>query len=226
MGTLPRGLAVEPCLRPLEPAEFTLREKRSEFIAALYPAATADEARAALEEVRRRHYSATHNCPAWRVSYPATEEFSSDDGEPGGTAGRPILGVLQKAGMCNAVIVVTRYFGGVKLGVRGLIDAYSAAAEGAAARAKTERSLPFRSVALRCGYPALGDAKHLVKSAGIPDRRVKTDYGAEIVLTLTVAPALEERLREKLETYEARQILIGPPAWSEKPILAAAGDGE
>ncbi len=222
MGTLPRGMEIAPCVRPLEPAEFTLKERRSEFIASLFPAETADEAREALEEVRRRNLSATHNCPAWRVNYPHGDEFSSDDGEPSGTAGRPILGVLQSANMWNAVVVVTRYFGGVKLGVRGLIDAYSAAAQGVLARAKTQKSLAYRSVTLRCGYSSLADAKHLIKIAGVPESRSKIDWGVEIVITLTVAPNLEDRVRESLGSYEARQIFSSPPVWAGNFTLAPA----
>ncbi len=164
-------MEIAPCFRPLETAEFTLKERRSEFIASLHPAATADEARSFLEEIRRRNLSATHNCHAWRVNYPSGEEFSSDDGEPSGTAGRPILGVLQSANMWNVAVVVTRYFGGVKLGVRGLIDAYSAAAQGVLSRAKPQKSLAYRAVTLRCGYPQLADARHLIKIAGIPESR-------------------------------------------------------
>ncbi len=222
MGTLPRRMEIEPCLRPLESAEFTLKERRSEFIASLFPAETADEAREFLEEIRRRNLSATHNCPAWRVNYPCGDEFSSDDGEPAGTAGRPILGVLQSAGMWNAVIVVTRYFGGVKLGVRGLIDAYSAAAQGVLTRAKTQKSLAYRAVTLRCGYSKVADARHLIKIAGVPERRTRLEWGTEIVITLNVAPKTEARVRESLDSYEARQIFSSPPEWSENFVLAEA----
>ncbi|MBP5212153.1 MAG: YigZ family protein [Pyramidobacter sp.] len=173
MGALPGQLALS-CLRPAAPAFFTLKEKRSEFIAALFPAAGTDEARAALDAVRLEHKQATHNCPAWRIGFPAVEEFSSDDGEPSGTAGRPILGCLQKVGLCNAVLVVTRYFGGVKLGVRGLIDAYSAAAAGVIAQTRTETVRPFRQLRLHSSYDRISSLSHALRSSGISDDRVRT----------------------------------------------------
>lgn len=225
MGALPLVLGVS-CLRPTAPCTATLKEKRSEFIGALFPAGSAEEARTALDAVRKEHYSATHNCPAWRIGFPETEEFSSDDGEPGGTAGRPILGELQKAGLCNALVVVTRYFGGVKLGVRGLIDAYAATAAAVIAQAQTERTIPLTEVKLRCGYTELSGVRHAVKSAGVPDFRVALDYGADIAMTLRAAPDVLDGLKAALDRYEVRQLLLADPVWAASPVLTAAKDGE
>lgn len=222
MGTLPLVLALDQvCRRPAVPAVYSFKEKRSEFIAALFPAAASDEARAVLESVRKEHHGATHNCPAWRVGYPEVEEFCSDDGEPGGTAGRPLLGALQKAGLFNAVLVVTRYFGGVKLGVRGLIDAYGAAAAGVVERASIETALPFKELELHCGYEQLAALSHAVKSAGVAEKYLRSAYGADITLSLLVAPAFEERLRALLDSYEGRRLLAAPPRWSENYVLEA-----
>ena len=219
MGALPGELALT-CLRPAAPALFTLKEKRSEFIAALVPASTPEEARAALDAVRQKHKQATHNCPAWRIGFPTVEEFSSDDGEPSGTAGRPILGCLQKAGLCNAVIVVTRYFGGVKLGVRGLIDAYSAAADGVIAQTATETVRPFRQLLLRSSYDRISSLSHALRSAGVSDERVKTSYAEDVAVQALVELSLEPRLRELLDSYEAQTLLLAPPEWSEQTVLA------
>lgn len=211
----------QPCRRPAVPAVYSFKEKRSEFIAALFPAATGDEARAALESVRKEHHGAAHNCPAWRVGYPDVEEFCSDDGEPGGTAGRPIFGALQKSGLFNSILVVTRYFGGVKLGVRGLIDAYGAAAAGVIARATVETVLPFKELELRCGYEQLAALSRAVKNVGIAENRLRAAYGADAALTLLVSPTLEKRLRALLDGYETRMLLAAPPRWSENYVLAA-----
>ena len=205
--------------RPACRSSFTLKEKRSEFIADLFPAADEDEARRALEQIRREHFSATHNCPAWRVGCPELIEFSSDDGEPAGTAGRPILGALQKAGMGNAALIVTRYFGGVKLGVRGLIDAYTAAAEGVIAQAQAVRKAPFRTVQVFCDYPRLSDVNHLLRSSGIPEKRIFTAYAEQVTLTATVSPSLEEGLRRALSSYEGEQLQSAPCIWSEDCVL-------
>ncbi|WP_418844757.1 IMPACT family protein [Pyramidobacter piscolens] len=211
----------QPCRRPAAPAVYSFKEKRSEFIAAHFPAAAGDEARAALESVRKEHYGAAHNCPAWRVGYPDVEEFCSDDGEPGGTAGRPILGVLQKAGLFNAVLVVTRYFGGVKLGVRGLIDAYGAAAAGVIERAALETALPFKDLELCCSYEHLASLSRVVKNAGVAENRLRTTYAADVTLNLLVSPEIEERLRVLLDSYEGRTLLAAPPRWGKDYVLAA-----
>lgn len=219
MGALPRELALS-CLRPTAACVHTFKEKRSEFIAALFPAATAEEARTALEVVRLEHRQATHNCPAWRIGFPATEEFSSDDGEPSGTAGRPILGELRKKELCNAVVVVTRYFGGVKLGVRGLIDAYMAAAAGVIAAAPTERVAPFHIVRLRCGYDALGSLTRALKAAGVEERRISTRFAEDVAVEAFVAESQKERLSAHLCSYDVQKLLAAPPLWDETSVLA------
>lgn len=219
MGTLPQVLALEGCTRPAGSSEFTLKEKRSEFIASLFPAADADAARSALDEVRRRHFGASHHCPAWRVGFPVTEEFCSDDGEPSGTAGLPILGELKKRNLCSAVIVVTRYFGGVKLGVRGLIEAYSAAAAGAIERAALEKCGLFRLLSLHCGYSELSSVSHLLRSMGIPDSRLRVEYGSEVTISAQVAAALETAAAKQLSDFTARQLLTADPLWGKTELL-------
>lgn len=208
------------CLRPTSPASFVLKEKRSEFIASLFPVASQEEARSAYDAVRREHFSATHNCPAWRTGFPRTAEFCSDDGEPGGTAGRPILGVLQRRSLCNALIVVTRYFGGVKLGVRGLIDAYAQAAEGAAALAAVEESVLLSRVSLRCDYGHLAPLNRLIKGCGVLPARVTADYAEEINVSLLLTPACEKALSAALSTYEGRALLLDEPARGASELAA------
>ena len=112
-------------LRTRGSAEFT--EKKSVFIGYGTPINGEDDARAFIEEIRRRHRDATHNCPAY-ILRGGVKRFS-DDGEPGGTAGVPILDVLEKSGITDSCIVVTRYFGGILLGAGGLVRAYSHAAK-------------------------------------------------------------------------------------------------
>lgn len=225
MGTLSGELALS-CLRPASPASYTFREKRSEFIASLCPAATADEARAVLDAARRKHCSASHNCPAWRLGFPDTEEFCSDDGEPGGTAGRPILGCLRRAGVSCAVIVVTRYFGGVKLGVRGLIDAYAAAAEGALATAVFERVRPFYALELKTDYERFVALSRLLRGACVDEKRLRTAFAEEVSVTVLVPVNDRPRLTALFESYEARSLLVRSPRWSESPELHAAGSDE
>lgn len=104
-------------------AEYTI--KKSRFIASLQAVQTPAEAAAFVEQTRKRYWDARHNCYAYQLGADGTIQKSSDDGEPAGTAGRPMLDVLKKGKITNTVVVVTRYFGGIKLGASGLIRAYS-----------------------------------------------------------------------------------------------------
>ena len=119
-------------LEPAGPVQIEEKIQRSVFIARLEPCHDESSARDFLNRVRTEHRDATHNCWAYLLNADAVSgrpetANSSDDGEPSGTAGRPILGALRRSGLVNAMVIVTRYFGGVKLGVRGLIDAYGGA---------------------------------------------------------------------------------------------------
>ena len=106
------------------PAEAIYKEKSSKFLAYAYPVESEEEIRTLLDALRKKYYDATHHCYAWRLG-PHGETFrANDDGEPSGTAGKPILGQLLSNELVNCLIVVVRYFGGTKLGVSGLIGAY------------------------------------------------------------------------------------------------------
>ena len=108
--------------------QYAFTVQRSEFIATLFPLKSAEDGEAFLEEIRKKHPSATHHCYAYILSPQSNAFRFSDDGEPSGTAGMPILNVLKKNNLYETMIVVTRYFGGIKLGAGGLVAAYSRAA--------------------------------------------------------------------------------------------------
>ncbi|HET8855287.1 MAG TPA: YigZ family protein, partial [Salinimicrobium sp.] len=115
--------------RPSE--EFLLKEKNSKFFARAFPVSSQEEVKEILEEIQKTHHKAGHHCYAWQLGR-EEEEFhyrANDDGEPGNSAGMPIYGQIQSFGLTQVMIVVTRYFGGVKLGVGGLIQAYKNAAK-------------------------------------------------------------------------------------------------
>lgn len=119
--------------------EAKINIERSIFIATICEVQSEEKAKSFISEMNKKYPDATHNCPAYRVlSSSSIIEFSSDAGEPSGTAGLPMLNTLRKHQLLNVAVVVTRYFGGVKLGVRGLIDAYSKAVEMAIERAHNE----------------------------------------------------------------------------------------
>ena len=112
-----------------EGGEGELVEKKSRFIATVRPVETEEEALAFIEEMKKKYWDARHNCYVYSVGMNREATRCSDDGEPSGTAGRPMLDVLLGAGIYNAAIVVTRYFGGVLLGTGGLVRAYSGAVQ-------------------------------------------------------------------------------------------------
>ncbi len=108
----------------LEPAEILYKEKSSKFLTYAYHVEREEEVKEYLDPLRKLHYDATHHCYAWRIGFKGEKFRANDDGEPSSTAGKPILGQLISREVTNCLIVVVRYFGGTKLGVSGLIEAY------------------------------------------------------------------------------------------------------
>jgi uncharacterized YigZ family protein len=173
-------------LAPVAPAAADLRERGSRFLARLWPAADEGEAKAQLAAAAAEHPDATHHCWAWRLGWPPRER-SSDAGEPGGTAGAPILRALARAELSDALLVVTRWFGGTKLGKGGLVRAYGAVAREAVAAARTEPRLLRREVELEIPYPHLGTVQRLLQPPEV--ELVRQSFGAGVRWTLAVAEA-------------------------------------
>jgi uncharacterized YigZ family protein len=171
--------------------EAEIKVKASRFIGQVFPATTREEAEAALSSVRKRHHDARHHCWAFRVGAPgALVETSSDDGEPGGTAGVPILGALQRAGLHDAACVVTRWFGGTKLGTGGLVRAYGEAAQ-LAVEATPVRSVLRRAFfAVSCGYDEVGTVEAIL--AKLADRVLSTERQFESAARFVVCSAASE----------------------------------
>lgn len=125
-------------LRPSRTVSFRLREKASVFLAELHPATDAGARAGILQALRRRDFDATHHCSAWREGVPPASWGSDDDGEPAGTAGPPMLRVLEGAGLTDCLAVCVRWYGGTKLGTGGLVRAYTESLQGALAEARTQ----------------------------------------------------------------------------------------
>lgn len=136
--------------RLVAPASFKLREKASVFLAELHPAPNAASRTEILARLRKRDYDATHHCSAWREGMPVKAWGSDDDGEPGGTAGAPMLRVLEGAELTDLIAVCIRWYGGTKLGTGGLVRAYTEAVQGALAEAERGGSLET-VIAMRVG---------------------------------------------------------------------------
>jgi uncharacterized YigZ family protein len=165
--------------------EIEFKVKGSRFLGRVFRVSSADEARGRLQSVRKQHHSATHHCWASRIGVPEslTERFD-DDGEPSGTAGRPILNQLLGLDVHDTLIVVTRYFGGTKLGTGGLARAYGDAA--ALALEATPKRVVHREAKLEvvCGFDDVGTVEAYVAKTGADIHRVERAYDPSPRLTL------------------------------------------
>ena len=142
-------------------AEYEIQ--RSRFIAEAAHAATEEEARAFLLSCKKKYYDARHNPSAWVLGAGGERQKSNDDGEPGGTSGNPILEAIKKRGLVDTVVVVTRYFGGIKLGAGGLIRAYGHAAHLALEASSLVRSLQLTRLAVTVDYTLLALVENFVR---------------------------------------------------------------
>ena len=180
------------------PAEAACRERSSKFLAWIYPVRTEEEIREHLEALRKRFFDATHHCYAWRLG-PRGEAFrANDDGEPSGTAGKPILGQLLSNDITDCLVVVVRYFGGTKLGVPGLIAAYKESAAAAIEAAQIVERTVDRIVTVDFPYVAMNDIMRAVKE--LQPRIEEQTFDNLCTLRLAIresrADLLEERLRK------------------------------
>ena len=190
-------------------ARATHEEKiqRSVFIGHAAPVATEEEARDFIAQIRQEHATATHNCYAYSLG--AVDEpllYYNDHGEPPGTAGRPILNAIRKTGLTNTVVVVTRYFGGKKLGLQGLIDAYHSVALQVLAKAGKARIVPGFTLVLNCDYAQLSPVNGVLHTYQVATQ--ETTYGEQVSLRVRVP----EENRE--EFFKALSSLAGV-SWTE-----------
>lgn len=166
-----------------------LEIQRSRFVCSLARVGTVDEAAAFIAGVRKQNWAATHNCTAFRVGPGAAEQRSSDDGEPAGTAGVPMLDVLIRRDLTDTAAVVTRYYGGVKLGAGGLIRAYGRSVADTVDRVGTVRLVPYVAVTITAGHSDAGRLENDLRTAG--RRMGAIEYGSDVRLTVHVP---EERV--------------------------------
>ena len=168
---------------PTKIAEAEFVEKRSRFIGNIWPVESEEEARAHIEEMRKKHYDSRHNCWAYRLREGGIERYS-DDGEPQGTAGQPILNVFQREEVWNVVCVVTRYFGGILLGAGGLTRAYGRSAKDALGASGISVVRRWVALEVPCTYAQFDEVRREVLQHGGVEEHV--DYGADILLSVLV----------------------------------------
>lgn len=185
-------------------AEGIYTEKRSKFIAIALPVRTVDEVKALLEEYQKKYYDARHVCYAYMLG-PQRKDFrANDNGEPSGTAGKPILGQINSNELTDILIIVVRYFGGIKLGTSGLIVAYKAAAAEALAAAEVVEKTVDECIRFWFEYPFMNDVMRVVKEEG--PEIVEQGYDMDCRMTLRIRSSLMPRLRARLEKVETLRI--------------------
>lgn len=150
-----------------EGGEDEIIEKKSRFIATVIPADSEEEALTFIEAMKKKYWNATHNCFAYVIGQRNELQRCSDDGEPSGTAGRPMLDVLLGEGVHNVAVVVTRYFGGTLLGTGGLVRAYSASTQAGLAAAKIITKIKGFKLSVKTDYNGLGKIQYILGQRGI-----------------------------------------------------------
>ncbi len=173
-------------------------EKKSKFIANLFHVESVEEAENRIKDVKKKYHDARHNCIAYRVvENGQIIEKSSDDGEPSGTAGGPMLNILQKNNLCNLVIVVTRYFGGILLGTGGLVRAYSEATQQAIEKSTKVIKVIGREMIIELDYSNLEKFKYYCKNNNINIKKI--DYMDNIILKIEMEESVKEKIIDDIK---------------------------
>ena len=198
---------------PYQEAESEFVEKRSRFIGHIWPVDSEDQAQELIRRVKKQHYDARHNC--WCYLLGGSVVRYSDDGEPQGTAGQPMLAVFQREHVTNVLCVVTRYFGGILLGAGGLTRAYSKGARDALAAAGVATMGLWARVRLSCPYPLFERVKlEIAAASGILD---DMDYGADVTLTVSLPSERRETLQGRLTELSAGGLTLALMEESYRP---------
>ncbi len=179
------------------PAQGIYKEKGSKFLSYCYPVKTGTEVKQHIESLKKEYFDARHHCYAYVLGYDKSAWRSNDDGEPSGTAGRPIYGQLQSFDLTNTLVVVVRYFGGIKLGVSGLINAYKSAARDAIEKSTIVERTINEIYRLEFPYSMINDAMKLLKDNGAQILETGFDFKAFITYKIRRNNAL--RLKSKCD---------------------------
>ena len=200
--------------------EGILVEKKSRFIATVRPAASEEEAAAFIEEMKKKYWDARHNCAAYTIGKNREYTRCSDDGEPSGTAGRPMLEVLLNEGLYDTAVVVTRYFGGVLLGTGGLVRAYTGAVQEGlrASTVITKKEGVLLDISM--DYTDLGKIQYIAGENALPV--IDTEYTDRVKMRLLMPSDEEDRIRKAVTEAAAGKAAIH----KEKDTWFAVIDGK
>ncbi|MBL0745066.1 IMPACT family protein [Chryseolinea lacunae] len=183
------------------PASGTYKEKGSKFLAFAYPVSSSADIKEKLDALRKEYYDARHHCYAWMLGPDQKNFRAADDGEPNHSAGDPILGQIRAKGLTDVLIVVVRYFGGIKLGVGGLITAYKAAADDALQNAVVIQKEVMATVTLTYDYDATPEAMRLLKDFNATI--VRQDFTERCRMEITFSLRVQEKFQEALLLLQA-----------------------
>lgn len=186
------------------PSEGIYTEKRSKFIAIALPVRTVEEVKQYLETYQKKYYDARHVCYAYMLGHERKDFRANDNGEPSGTAGKPILGQINSYELTDVLIIVVRYFGGIKLGTSGLIVAYRTAASEALTNAKIEERTVDDTLTVLFEYPFMNDVMRIVKEEQ-PDI-LEQSYDMDCRMTLRIRRSMMGKLRARLEKVETLRV--------------------
>lgn len=180
-----------------EPCEGLFKDNGSRFIARAYPVESEAQVKEIVASLKKAYHDARHHCYAYRLGLGGEPWRANDDGEPSGSAGRPILGQIDSAGLSDVLVVVVRYFGGIKLGIPGLIRAYKTSTADALAHARVIEKVAGRWYSLRFPYDSLPAAMKLIKEMDLPQQG--QSFQAECTLQVRVRQTLEKDFLERIE---------------------------
>lgn len=186
------------------PAEGLFKDNGSRFISFAFPVETEEEIKDIVAELKKKYHDARHHCYAYRLGYLGDRFRANDDGEPSGSAGRPILGQIDSRGLSDVLVVVVRYFGGIKLGIPGLIRAYKTSTAEALDNAGTVEKVAGKWFRIDFGYGAMNQVMKVLKDMDI--RQKDQDFGNECSLKAWVRLSMEDDFKDRLSGVEGCRI--------------------
>lgn len=177
-------------------SEGEYKDKGSKFLAFAYPVSSEEEIKEILQSKKKEYYDARHVCYAYRLGFPDEHYRVNDDGEPSGTAGKPIYGQILSAGITDVLILVVRYFGGTKLGVSGLINAYREAARSAIEENRIKQQIITKTLKINFSYERLNDVMRVLKDEQLSDytQDFQLDCKMDISIRLSEYDKITNRL--------------------------------
>lgn len=186
------------------PAQGLFKDNGSRFMAFAYPVETEDQVKELVQALRKEYHDARHHCFAYRLGYKGDVWRASDDGEPNGSAGRPILGQIDSLGLSDVLVVVVRYFGGIKLGIPGLIRAYKTSTSDALSSAQIIEKIAARNFRVRFDYLSMNPVMKVLKDMDLPqsNQLFGERCSIQVRVRLTAVEDFKNRVKDCAELEE------------------------